>query len=504
MELGRPRHVDEDTPLLSGREWVIIGLSVLMVLNGWYILGIITVNILILLILEKKGFLDRWNATRVLGFILMIRTKRGQVTLEKISRPRRLWRWFGEFSLWLCAFIVLILAAVFILGFLAFISQPTPQPIDADVVDLLLIPGVSNGIPLVWPLVALVIALVIHEYGHGIQMRAHGMRVRSFGLLIASMIPIGAFAEPEAKEISQAPIRERMRTYAAGPAVNIVLATFLTFALASTMMSVEPHNQGAYSPAIVLEGPAEAAGLRPYDIIVNVENTSIESAADLQNLLSLANANDVWSMTVQPYNNQSKSWGDSVEMEIILADKHAHYLALNYTPEMLDAIGVQPGDPFMGVSSDGLGDAIRSTTGGRDRLIGPFATDLSTTERVFYGLAHPIQLVTTPLTFDGEIMAPAEAAMLDVNSIHQEIINGIFWLFWFNFLLGFLNLIPVVPFDGGHLMRDGIRGSIQSVSNRISALHPQRVEIFANKTANIASLLFVGIFALPILFRLII
>lgn len=502
MEPVRPQHVEEDAPLLSGREWAIIALSVLMVLNGWYILGIITINILILTILEKKGILDRWNATRVLGFILMIRTKRGQVTLEKISRPRRLWRWFGEFSLWLCAFILLIMTALITLSTVAFISQPTSQPLDSS--DVLLIPGVSNGIPLVWPLLALIPALIIHEYGHGIQMRAHGMRVRSFGLLIASMIPIGAFAEPEAREISQAPIRERMRTYAAGPAVNIVLATLLTVALASTMMSIEPHDQGAYSPAIVLEGPAETAGLRPYDIIVNVENTTIESASDLEYALSLANANDVWSMTVLPYDNESKSWGQPIGIEITLADKYAHYLAMNITPDTLDALGIHPGDPFMGVSGDGLGPAIQSTTGGRDRLIGPFATDLSTTERVFYGLTYPLQLLSIPLTFDGDIMAPAEAAMLNVGSIEQEIINGIFWLFWINFLLGFANLIPVVPFDGGHLMRDAIRGSIQTISERISTLHPQRMEIFATKTANAASLLFVGIFILPILFRLVV
>ena len=100
MEPRGPPHVGEDTPLLSGREWMIIALSVLMVLNGWYILSIITVNILILVILEKRGVLDRWNATRVLGFILMIRTNRGQIALEKISKPRRFWRWFGDLYLW--------------------------------------------------------------------------------------------------------------------------------------------------------------------------------------------------------------------------------------------------------------------------------------------------------------------------------------------------------------------------------------------------------------------
>ena len=500
MESVRPRHVEDDTPILSGREWMSIALSGIFLLNGWYFLGIITVNILILLILERKGVLDRWNATRVLGFILMIRTKRGQITLENISRPRRFWRWFGEFSLWLCAFILLITTTLITLSAIALLSQPKSQSLDTA--DVLLIPGVSNGIPLVWPLVALVFALVIHEYGHGIQMRAHGMRVRSFGLLIASMIPIGAFAEPEAREITQAPIRERMRTYAAGPAVNLVMAALLTVALASVMMSVEPYDDGAYSPAIVVEGPSEIAGLLPYDIIIKVENTSIESASDLQNKLSQASAGDIWTMTVLPYENGT--WGDQIELEIILGDKHAHYLAMNITPEMLEALDIKPEDPFMGVSGDGLGPAIQSTTGGRDRLIGPFASGLSTSERMIYGIAHPLQLLSIPLTFDGEVMASAEADMLDVGPMHQEIINGIFWFWWINFLLGFANLIPVVPFDGGHLMRDAIRGSIQAVSKRVSILHPQRMELFATKTANFASLLFVGIFVLPILFRLIV
>ena len=123
---------------------------------------------------------------------------------------------------------------------------------------------------------------------------------------------------------------------------------------------------------------------------------------------------------------------------------------------------------------------------------------------MLYGLTYPVQIFSIPITFDGEIMASAEADMLDIGPIHQEIINGIFWLVWINFILGFANLVPLVPFDGGHLMRDAIRGSIQGVSNRISVLHPQRVEIFATKTANLASLFFVGLFVVPILFRLVI
>ena len=52
----------------------------------WYI---------ILRALERAGVLDRWDATRVMGIVLMVRTKRGQRVLEAVSRPRLFWRMFG-------------------------------------------------------------------------------------------------------------------------------------------------------------------------------------------------------------------------------------------------------------------------------------------------------------------------------------------------------------------------------------------------------------------------
>ena len=49
--------------------------------------------------LERFGYLDRWNASRVLGALLMLRTKRGQDTIEKVAKPRAFWRAYGEVSL---------------------------------------------------------------------------------------------------------------------------------------------------------------------------------------------------------------------------------------------------------------------------------------------------------------------------------------------------------------------------------------------------------------------
>ena len=57
--------------------------------------------------------LDRWDATRVMGIVLMVRTKRGQRVLEAVSRPRLFWRMFGELGLWTCRAISLLVVLLF-------------------------------------------------------------------------------------------------------------------------------------------------------------------------------------------------------------------------------------------------------------------------------------------------------------------------------------------------------------------------------------------------------
>ena len=156
-----------------------------------------------LLYAESAGLLDKMNATRALGIILMIRTRRGMRLLESVSQPRRFWRGFGEVSIWLCFFVMFMVVLLLLLSAVAVALSPPEETIPAS--DLLLIPGVTSFVPFWWPALALIIAIVIHEYSHGIQARAHGMRLRSFGLLQLGPLPIGAFAEPEEKEMERAP-----------------------------------------------------------------------------------------------------------------------------------------------------------------------------------------------------------------------------------------------------------------------------------------------------------
>ncbi|MDA1167675.1 MAG: site-2 protease family protein, partial [archaeon] len=183
---------------------------------SWYIF---------LRILERNGTLDKWNASRALGFVLMVRTHRGQKALETLAKPRKFWRAYGEVSVWICSVSLVAVALLVVLAFISSLLAPqTSEPPAAS--ELIAIPGLNPVIPLGWGIIAFVVSLIIHELGHGLQARAHGMRVRSFGLLQLGPLPLGAFAEPQYEELSQAPRRERLRMFAAGPATNIFAAVF--------------------------------------------------------------------------------------------------------------------------------------------------------------------------------------------------------------------------------------------------------------------------------------
>ena len=135
--------------------------------------------------------------------------------------------------------------------------------------------------------------------------------------------------------------------------------------------------------------------------------------------------------------------------------------------------------------------------------MGPFYPNETAEERVLAALLYPLNLLATPFEFNGEIMLESELKMLDFGIIELFLIEGIFWFLWINFLLGFANLIPVIPFDGGHIMRDSINSTINWIADKSGIIHSQKAEILATKTSNLSSLLFFFAFLIPIIYGLI-
>ena len=73
---------------------------------------------------ERNGVLDRWNATRVFGVILMVRSSKGLNLLDKTAKPRKFWRVYGEISLWVCVFSMLFVGLIMIIAFISAIFSP--------------------------------------------------------------------------------------------------------------------------------------------------------------------------------------------------------------------------------------------------------------------------------------------------------------------------------------------------------------------------------------------
>lgn len=465
-------------------------------LIGWYF-GLIH--------LEENGTLDRWNATRLLGIILMLRTGRGKVALERLARPRKFWRAYGEFSIWLCFIVMFGVILLIVLAAVTTAMAPAQQNV-LPASDLLLIPGVTSFVPFWWPVIALVIALIIHEYSHGLQARAHGMQVRSFGLLLAGPLPVGAFAEPEYEEMTRAPRRERMRLYAAGPSINL-LATFLVLVLLSaTATGFAAANPGVHASAIIEDTGAEEAGLMPYETITHIEDVRIEDYAGFTEAMKEYSSGESANFTVLT----SPAHGE-VEQRVIeitftdrwqfLMDQCAEQPSCDSdeTEQALAEIGIEPGDAFVGVTN------LRSNTAGVDGWTFMFDDQFSPAQKTLGLLFAPLGLLGMPIALDGHTMPLEQRAMLTAgdgpiaSALGTEgmlaAFDFLFWLAWINFLLGFANLIPMVPFDGGHIFRDAAHSTMRFIMRNGD---PMRIESAANRLSSMSSLIILFIVAIPI------
>lgn len=456
---------------------------VFALLLGWYVL---------IKTWERNGTLDRWNATRALGIVLMVRTQRGQRLLERMAKPRRFWRFYGEVSLWVCSVSMLMVGLLVVLAFVtSVLAPPSADPPSAS--ELVAVPGLNPVIPLGWGALAFVVSLVIHELGHGLLARGHGMRVKSFGLLQLGPLPLGAFAEPQGEELMRAPRRERLRMFAAGPATNIFAALVMLLLLGGVAAQFVAVDESLHVQGIVKGGGADEAGMEPWDTIVSINASPVTSLEDFRVVLDRHRANETVEIVVRHQD------GERETLTAVLGDKHAYYADLGWSDDMLASLEVEPGDAFLGV------ERLSTSTSGIDRLAGPFSPrwEGSIGQRVLAAPFHVLSVLIIPFELNGVAIHPFEETLIQagdgvVGSVFGTsgllfLANLLFWLMWVNILLGFTNLIPMVPFDGGHMLRDMLHAFLSGVKRlgrklKLWDLHPMWVDHLSTRASSYSSL----------------
>ena len=181
------------------------------------LIGIFAIWIFILFIAVKKG--EKFGF-EIAGPLLMWKTEKGKNVIDTLSK-KTIWRHYGNFSIALCA-LAMIFTTILILWNMIIAFQIPPQSAPSPLL-ILGLPGINPIIPIGYGILALAVAIMIHELFHGILARAGKITVKSLGLLFL-IFPIGAFVEPDEEELKKTSRLKRSRVFSAGPSTNIILA----------------------------------------------------------------------------------------------------------------------------------------------------------------------------------------------------------------------------------------------------------------------------------------
>ncbi|MBX0287737.1 site-2 protease family protein [Haloarcula salinisoli] len=254
----------------------------------WVLVGLAAYT-LAAMALKSRGVLPEYVS--VSGPLATLHTQRGKQILTWLARPKRFWRAWG--NLGVGAALVVMVGSFLLVAFSAYQAVVNPQPSALNEPrNALAIPGVNDFLPLsVAPEIVfgLLLALVVHEGGHGLFCRVEDIDIKSMGLALLSVIPIGAFVEPDETELLKSNRGAQVRMYAAGVTNNFALsflALLLLFGpIAGSIAVVDGYHVGG----TVEETPAAEAGIESGDVITGINGQAVQRPEDLESALAATN-----------------------------------------------------------------------------------------------------------------------------------------------------------------------------------------------------------------------
>ena len=371
---------------------------------------------------SKKIFPHIFDFT---GPFIMIKTEHVGV-FDTLSKPKRFLKAYATTGIILTVISGIAVTLMFVVtAYLTVLIQPEPTAVQ----NLLLIPGLNEYVPstvAVW--VSLILAMVIHEFGHGILSRVEGMKVKSTGIL-ALVIPVGAFVEPDEEDVKKAKLGSKMRMFAAGITNNLIFGFICLVILACLLGMIVPGDHVCIV-SVVDGSPAFDAGLPEGFVIYDINGLSVSNQEEVLEILSETHAGDVIVL-----NGEYR--GDSQEYDILLSS----------LPDSEDNRG------YVGISftdSDSILLSLETLT-----HPGSF-TGLVSSALSFVTL--PFSTMTGAATF-GFLVAdvPDSAILKEPFWGFWGIVHFLFWSAWINILLGVFNAIPIRSFDGGQMLREFLR-----------------------------------------------
>jgi regulator of sigma E protease len=315
----------------------------------------------------------------------------------------------------------------------------------------------------------LTLIIFVHEMGHFLVARWFGVRVEVFSIGFGrellgftdrrgtrwklAAIPLGGYVKflgdenaaslpdqaalermnPEERKTSLPgqSVGRRAAIIAAGPIANFILAIVI---FAAIFALFGKQTTTARVDAVQPDSPAAAAGLRPGDIVVAIDGREVESFSDMQRIVS-ANA------------------GRTLELQI---DRGGTPITIKATPTLRQG-------------KDGAGNNYCHAVLGISRSMTPADVKVMPVNpliAISLGAKETWFLIDRTFSFIGGLFAGRECADQLGGPIKIAQVSGQVAALGFVPLLqlaavlsasiGLLNLFPVVPLDGGHLLFQAI------------------------------------------------
>jgi len=255
----------------------------------WVLVGVVAYTILGM-VLRTRGLLPEY--VRLSGPITTLHTKKGRVLLERLARPKRFWRAWGNVGFGLGLVVMVVSFVAFFSAGYNSVVDPQPSQLN-EPRNVLAIPGVNEFLPLaVAPeiLAGLALGLIVHEGGHGLFCRVEDIDIESMGLALLAVIPIGAFVEPDEEDVQRASRGSQVRMFAAGVTNNFAISLIAFLLLFGPVMGSFAVVDGAKVGGVLSGSPAAEAGLEQGNVVTAVDGQPIASGRDLE--MALANTTD--------------------------------------------------------------------------------------------------------------------------------------------------------------------------------------------------------------------
>lgn len=448
---------------------------------------VISIWILSLFIIKKRY---RGERVAVQGPILLLKTARGISLIERISR-NRFWNYYST----VCVFIgyILMIFSIGIIIWQVYIISTTPTFSKPSPLYAIGLPGINPIIPITYGIVGIIIAIIVHEGAHGLIVAKNKLRIVSMGLAFL-VIPIGAFVEPDEKEIEKTDKNKRIRIYSSGPSTNIIVGIVFAMIFISCADCITPKHNGPLVIAEYIDSP-----FRTGDIITTINNVSVEHPEEISNLriepgrdtkISVLRGESILSLEYKyglyvtstlknspaeytgirvgdiihsidgtiVYDHKifreimdNRSAGETITIIIIsnsslkrynvtLVDKYEYYYK-NYNIRYEE----YRGKGLLGVSTALYGIGMV----GASELL-DIIKNYSLTINSF------VKFISLPFLGLEPLPQDLKSAYNVPFNGWWEILHYSYWIAWLNLLVGLTNLLPAIPLDGGYIFRDSL------------------------------------------------